>query len=120
VGCCGRLNHSLFANRNRDVTSLHRKFNADVNTTPPTGDPENPAYIQKAKDIQQAMEVKMDSGPLTANALAVEGGVQDGGDDVAGLNDGFDANDIFDGSDNDDIDQVKAAAGIATMVLTII
>jgi hypothetical protein len=44
-----------------------------ANTTPHTDNPEVPVHIQKAKDVQQAMEVKMDSGPLNAGDLGVEG-----------------------------------------------
>jgi len=74
-------------------------------------------YIQEAKDIKQAMEMKVDSGHLTANDLGVEVGGGDGGDDTAGIDDDFDANDIFavDCGDNDDIDQVEAAAGIVAI-----
>jgi hypothetical protein len=54
----------LFGNKNRDMQSLWRKFNALAGTTPPTGDAVIPPIVQKAKDVQQAIEIKMDSGGL--------------------------------------------------------
>jgi hypothetical protein len=40
--------------------------------TPPTGNPEVPAYVQKAKDIQQAIEVKSNAGVINKNNLGIE------------------------------------------------
>jgi len=88
-----------FPNRNRDMISLRRKFNAIANMTPPTGDPEVPAYIQKAKDIQRAIEVKMDSGPVTMNDVGIEEPPSEAGAD--GLDDGLD--DALFSADEDDI-----------------
>ena len=44
------------------MQSLRRKFNALAGTTPPTGDAVIPKIVQKAKDVQRAIEIKMDSG----------------------------------------------------------
>jgi len=52
----------LFGNKNRDMQSLQRKFNALAGTTPSTGDAVIPPLVQKAKDVQRAIEIKMDSG----------------------------------------------------------
>jgi len=63
----------LFGAKNRDVMSLRRKFNAISNTVHPTGDPNVPAYIQLAKDIMRAIEVRMDSGDVVAGDLGIDG-----------------------------------------------
>jgi fumarylpyruvate hydrolase len=68
--------HRLFANRKRDQTSIKRKFYSIAKIMPSNGDPEGPAYIQKAKDVQRAIQVKKDSGVVTTNDLESE--MQDG------------------------------------------
>jgi len=64
----------LFGNKNRDMQSLRRKFNALAGTTPPTGDAVIPPIVQKAKDVQRAIEIKMDSGGVGIQDLGIDGG----------------------------------------------
>jgi len=64
----------LFGNKNRDMQSLWRKFNALAGTTPPTGDAVIPPIVQKAKDVQRAIEIKMDSGGVGIQDLGIDGG----------------------------------------------
>jgi hypothetical protein len=61
----------LFGAKNCDVMSLWHKFNAIANRVPPTSDPNIPAYIQLARDIMQAIEVRMDSGDVVAGDLGI-------------------------------------------------
>jgi hypothetical protein len=64
----------LFGNKNRDMQSLQRKFNALAGTTPSTGDAVIPPLVQKAKDVQRAIEIKMDSGWVGIQDLGIDGG----------------------------------------------
>jgi hypothetical protein len=54
----------LFGNKNRDMQSLRHKFNTLAGTTPPTGNAVIPPLVQKAKDVQGAIEIKMVLGEL--------------------------------------------------------
>jgi hypothetical protein len=51
-----------FPLKNRDTISLRRKFNEFVNSKKPTGDPNCPPHIKRAKDIQRMIIAKSDSG----------------------------------------------------------
>jgi hypothetical protein len=64
----------LFGNKNRDMQSLRCKFNSLAGTTPPTGNAVIPPIVQKAKDVQQAIEIKMDSGGVGIQDLGIDGG----------------------------------------------
>jgi hypothetical protein len=72
-GVVAKRHCELFGAKNHDVKSLQHKFNAIANTVPPTGDPNIPAYIQLAKDIMQAIKVRMDSGDVVPGDLGIEG-----------------------------------------------
>ncbi len=72
-GVVAERHRELFGAKNCNVTSLRHKFNAIANTVPPTGDPNIPAYIQLAKDIMWAIEVRMDSGDVVAGDLGIDG-----------------------------------------------
>jgi hypothetical protein len=64
----------LFGNKNRDMQSLQHKFNNLAGTTPPTGDAVIPPLLQNAKDVQWAIEIKMDSGGAHVQDLGIDGG----------------------------------------------
>jgi hypothetical protein len=64
----------LFGNKNRDMLSLRHKFNALAGTTPPTGDAVIPPLVQKVKDAQRAIKIKMDSGGVGIQDLGIDGG----------------------------------------------
>jgi len=68
----------LFGIKNRDMQSLHHKFNNLARMTPPTGDANIPPL-----DVQHAIKIKMDSGRVTFHDLGTE--VCDGGDGGGGL-----------------------------------
>ncbi len=59
----------LFGNKNRDMQSLQCKFNNLAGTTPSTGDAVIPPLVQKAKGIQWAIKIKMDSGGFKSKSL---------------------------------------------------
>jgi hypothetical protein len=74
-----------------------------ANTIPPTGDPNIPSYIQLAKDIMQAIKVRMGSGDVVAGDLGIEG-VDDfeeeeeeppAGEEANNLLDDFNENDLI-------------------------
>jgi hypothetical protein len=74
--------------------SLHHKFNSLAGTTPPTGDANIPPLVQKAKDMQHAIEIKMDSGGVTFQDLGIDGGDGGGGfdgDGAGGLDGDFES-----------------------------
>jgi hypothetical protein len=48
--------------------------NALAGTTPPTGDAVIPPIVQKAKDVQRAIKIKMDSGGVGIQDLGIDGG----------------------------------------------
>jgi hypothetical protein len=68
----------LFGIKNRDMQSLHHKFNNLARMTPPTGDANIPPL-----DVQHAIKIKMDSGRVTFHDLGTD--VCDGGDGGGGL-----------------------------------
>jgi hypothetical protein len=109
----------LFGSKNRDMQSLRRKFNALAGTTPPTGDAVIPPIVQKAKDVQRAIEIKMDSGGVGIQDLGIDGGgvayegdggvVYDGGGAT-----GFEETvaDVDVESEEEDDDAAEEAAGV--------
>ncbi len=101
-GVVAERHRELFGTKNRDVTSLRHKFNAIANTVPPTGDPNIPAYIQLAKDIMRAFEVRMDSGDVVAGDLGIEG-VDDFEEEEEELPAGDDANNLLEEFNGDEI-----------------
>ena len=56
-----------FLLKNRDSQSLRRKFNELVNSKKPTGDPNCPPHIRRAKMIQRQIITKSDSGGGSLN-----------------------------------------------------
>jgi len=64
----------LFGNKNRDMQSLQHKFKALAGTMPPTGTAVIPPLVQKAKDVQWAIKIKMDSGGVGIQDLGIDGG----------------------------------------------
>jgi hypothetical protein len=108
----------LFSNKNRDMQSLRYKFNNLAGTTPPTGDAVIPPLVQKAKDVQRAIEIKMDSRGVHFQDLGIDsGGVDLEGDGGVG----FDGNGGtgLDGDielEEDDNEAAEEAAGIAAGV----
>jgi hypothetical protein len=64
----------LFGSKSRDMQSLRCKFNALAGTMPPTGDAVIPPIVQKAKDVQRAIKIKMDSGGVGIQDLGIDGG----------------------------------------------
>jgi hypothetical protein len=56
-----------FLLRNRDSQSLRQKFNELVNSKKPTGDPNCPPHIRRAKLIQKRIIAKLDSGGGSLN-----------------------------------------------------
>jgi hypothetical protein len=64
----------LFGNKSRDMQSLRHKFNNLAGITPPTGNAVIPPLLQIAKDIQHAIEIKMDSGGVSIQDLGIDGG----------------------------------------------
>jgi hypothetical protein len=64
----------LFGNKNRDMQSLRRKVIALAWTMPPTGDAVISPIEQKAKDVQRAIEIKIDAGGVGIQDLGIDGG----------------------------------------------
>lgn len=59
-------NHgSEFPNANREAQSLRRKFQALYNVRIPTGDPQCPAHVRKAKRIKNLIEERADASNLS-------------------------------------------------------
>jgi len=82
------INHHKvsFANKNRDMQSLQQKLNSLSRMTPSTSDPNVPQFFQKAKDVQHAIEIKMDSGRVTFHDLGIDIADDTGGLDGDGSN----------------------------------
>jgi hypothetical protein len=76
-----------FPMKNRDKDSLRRKFNEFVNSKKPTGDPQCPPHIRKAKLIARMIIAKSDSsaGVLNDEELAFGGDDDDNYDDDGGI-----------------------------------
>jgi len=116
----------LFGNKNRDMQSLQHKFNNLAGTTPPTGDAVIPPLLQNAKDVQWAIEIKMDSGGAHVQDLGIDGGgvgfegdgsVGFDGDVGPGLDDnGGTGSDGDIESEEDEEEAAEEAAGIAAGV----
>lgn len=75
-----------FANKNRDMQSLQQKLNSLSRMTLSTSDPNVPQFFQKAKDVQHAIEIKMDSGRVTFHDLGIDIADDTGGLDGDGSN----------------------------------
>jgi hypothetical protein len=82
------INHHKvsFANKNRDMQSLQQKLNSLSRMTLSTSDPNVPQFLQKAKDMQHAIEIKMDSGRVTFQDLGINIADDTGGLDGDGSN----------------------------------
>jgi len=87
----------LYGAKNRDMTSLRRKFNSIANTTAPTGDPNIPENVSLAKDVMRAIEIKIVSGEISHNDLGIDGEFDEENADVDGnhLLDDLQRNDII-------------------------
>jgi len=104
----------LFGNKNRDMQSLWRKFNTLAGTTSPTGDVVIPSLVQKAKDVQRAIEIKMDSRGVHIQDLGIDGGgVGSDGDIGTGLDEnGAGGLDRDEDSEEEEEDAAEEAAGV--------
>jgi hypothetical protein len=91
------------------------QFNALAGTMPSTGDAVIPPLMQKAKDIQQAIEIKMDSRGVQIQDLGIDGGgVGYDGDGGTGFEEnGAGGLDVDVESEEEDDDAAEEAAGVA-------
>jgi hypothetical protein len=81
--------NSEFPSTNREAQSLRRKFQSLYNIRIPTGDPECPAHVRRAKRLRYSIEQRADSSNLTSGSRA-DLGFSEGNDNTEdeGANDG--------------------------------